>query len=103
MHRAWYYQQFHRFAQVSYDPLLPDIVLISLGDYQIPLVVRSHIQTGNNALGQALLAKRMGKPMPNYANEAEIFDELASVTPIMAGILPPGVSLLDANNRRAIG
>lgn len=32
------------------------------------------------------LAKRMGKPMPNYSNEAEIFDELAKVTPIMAGI-----------------
>lgn len=32
------------------------------------------------------LAKRMGKPMKSYANEAEIFDELASVTPIMAGI-----------------
>ena len=32
------------------------------------------------------VAKRMGKPMPSYANEAEIFDELASVTPIMAGI-----------------
>lgn len=32
------------------------------------------------------LAARMGKPMPNYRNEAEIFDELAKVTPIMAGI-----------------
>jgi len=32
------------------------------------------------------LAARMGKPMPNYRNEAEIFDELARVTPIMAGI-----------------
>ncbi len=32
------------------------------------------------------LAKRMGKPMPIYKNEAEIFDELAKVTPIMAGI-----------------
>jgi formate dehydrogenase alpha subunit len=32
------------------------------------------------------LAKRMGKPMPNYRNEVEIFDELAKVTPIMAGI-----------------
>jgi len=32
------------------------------------------------------IAKRMGKPMPDYKNEAEIFDELASVTPIMAGI-----------------
>lgn len=32
------------------------------------------------------LAKRMGKPMRDYDNEAEIFDELASVTPIMAGI-----------------
>jgi len=32
------------------------------------------------------LAARMGKPMPNYRNEAEIFDELAMVTPIIAGI-----------------
>lgn len=32
------------------------------------------------------LAKRMGKPMPNYKDEAEIFDEIAKVTPIMAGI-----------------
>lgn len=32
------------------------------------------------------LAARMGKPMPNYRDEAEIFDELARVTPIMAGI-----------------
>jgi formate dehydrogenase alpha subunit len=32
------------------------------------------------------LAKRMGKPMKDYASEAELFDELASVTPIMAGI-----------------
>ncbi|MEW5845956.1 MAG: formate dehydrogenase subunit alpha [Bacteroidota bacterium] len=32
------------------------------------------------------LAARMGKPMPNYRDESEIFDELARVTPIMAGI-----------------
>jgi len=32
------------------------------------------------------LAARMGKPMPDYSDEAEIFDELAKVTPIMAGI-----------------
>lgn len=32
------------------------------------------------------LAARMGKPMPNYRDEAQIFDELARVTPIMAGI-----------------
>ena len=32
------------------------------------------------------LAARMGKPMPQYRNEAEIFDEMARVTPIMAGI-----------------
>jgi formate dehydrogenase alpha subunit len=32
------------------------------------------------------LAKRMGRPMPEYQNEAEIFAELASVTPIMGGI-----------------
>jgi len=32
------------------------------------------------------LAGRMGRPMPDYRNESEIFDELASVTPIMAGI-----------------
>ncbi len=32
------------------------------------------------------LAGRMGKPMPPYRNEAEIFDEIARVTPIMAGI-----------------
>jgi len=32
------------------------------------------------------LAARMGRPMPDYRNESEIFDELASVTPIMAGI-----------------
>ncbi|MBE0674159.1 MAG: molybdopterin-dependent oxidoreductase, partial [Bacteroidales bacterium] len=32
------------------------------------------------------LAKRMGKPMPDYKGESEIFDELARVTPIMGGI-----------------
>jgi len=32
------------------------------------------------------LAARMGKPMPAYRNESEIFDELAKVTPIMTGI-----------------
>ncbi|MGD9978770.1 MAG: formate dehydrogenase subunit alpha, partial [Bacteroidales bacterium] len=32
------------------------------------------------------IAKRMGKPMPDYKNESVIFDELASVTPILSGI-----------------
>ncbi|MGE0079232.1 MAG: formate dehydrogenase subunit alpha [Bacteroidales bacterium] len=32
------------------------------------------------------LAKRMGKPMPEYNSESDIFDEMARVTPIMAGI-----------------
>ena len=32
------------------------------------------------------LSRRMGKPMPDYHNESEIFDEIARVTPIMAGI-----------------
>lgn len=32
------------------------------------------------------LAGRMGKPMPGYRDESEIFDEIARVTPIMAGI-----------------
>jgi len=32
------------------------------------------------------LSARMGKPMPAYRNEGEIFDEIARVTPIMAGI-----------------
>jgi len=32
------------------------------------------------------IAEKMGKPMKNYNNESEIFDEIASVTPIMAGI-----------------
>lgn len=32
------------------------------------------------------LAKRMGKPMPNYTDESEIFDEMARVTPILSGI-----------------
>ncbi len=32
------------------------------------------------------IAKRMGVNFPSYADESEIFDELASVTPIMAGI-----------------
>jgi formate dehydrogenase alpha subunit len=32
------------------------------------------------------IAARMGHPMPNYRDESEIFDELAKVTPIMAGI-----------------
>lgn len=32
------------------------------------------------------LAKRMGKPMTGYRDEAEIFAELAKVTPIMGGI-----------------
>ncbi len=32
------------------------------------------------------LAGKMGKPMPEYRDEGEIFDEIAKVTPIMAGI-----------------
>jgi len=32
------------------------------------------------------LAARMGMPMADYSGESEIFDELAKVTPIMAGI-----------------
>jgi formate dehydrogenase alpha subunit len=32
------------------------------------------------------LTKRMGKPMPEYKDESEIFDELARVTPIISGI-----------------
>jgi formate dehydrogenase (NADP+) alpha subunit len=32
------------------------------------------------------IARRMGCPMNTYRNEAEIFDEIAAVTPIMAGI-----------------
>ncbi|MCX6230322.1 MAG: formate dehydrogenase subunit alpha [Bacteroidetes bacterium] len=32
------------------------------------------------------IAQRMGKPMKTYNNESEIFDEIAAVTPIMAGI-----------------
>lgn len=32
------------------------------------------------------LSGRMGKPMPEYHDESEIFDEIAKVTPIMAGI-----------------
>ncbi len=32
------------------------------------------------------LAKRMGKPMKEYLDESEIFDEIARVTPILAGI-----------------
>ncbi len=32
------------------------------------------------------LSRRMGKPMPDYRDESEIFDEIARVTPIMAGI-----------------
>ncbi len=32
------------------------------------------------------VSKRMGYPMPEYANASEIFDEIARVTPIMAGI-----------------
>ncbi|WP_372677221.1 formate dehydrogenase subunit alpha [Desulfosarcina sp.] len=32
------------------------------------------------------LARRMGCPMKPYADEAEIFDEIAAVTPLMAGI-----------------
>jgi len=32
------------------------------------------------------LASRMGKPMPPYKDESEIFDELAKVTPILSGI-----------------
>ena len=35
------------------------------------------------------LAGRMGKPMPGYRDESEIFDEIARVTPIMAGISYP--------------
>ncbi|MFP4556797.1 MAG: formate dehydrogenase subunit alpha [Bacteroidales bacterium] len=32
------------------------------------------------------MAKRMGKPLGNYKDESEIFNELARVTPIMSGI-----------------
>lgn len=32
------------------------------------------------------IAKRMGYPMPEYTDAAEIFDEIAAVTPMMAGI-----------------
>lgn len=32
------------------------------------------------------IAKRMGKPMKNFENESEIFNEIAAVTPMMAGI-----------------
>jgi predicted molibdopterin-dependent oxidoreductase YjgC len=32
------------------------------------------------------IAGRMGHPMTSYGNESEIFDEIAAVTPIMAGI-----------------
>ncbi len=32
------------------------------------------------------IAERMGKPMKKYVDESEIFDEIALVTPIMAGI-----------------
>jgi predicted molibdopterin-dependent oxidoreductase YjgC len=32
------------------------------------------------------LAVRMGRPMRAYANEAQIFDEIAQVTPFMAGL-----------------
>jgi formate dehydrogenase alpha subunit len=32
------------------------------------------------------VAKRMGYPMQNYRNESEIFDEIATVVPFMAGI-----------------
>ena len=32
------------------------------------------------------IARRMGKSIGKYANEAEIFDEIASATPMMAGI-----------------
>lgn len=32
------------------------------------------------------IARRMGRPMPTYADESEIFDEIAVVTPFMAGI-----------------
>lgn len=32
------------------------------------------------------IAKRMGKPMKDFCDESEIFDEIAAVTPIIAGI-----------------
>jgi formate dehydrogenase alpha subunit len=32
------------------------------------------------------ISRRMGYPMKDYADESEIFDEIAAVTPIMAGI-----------------
>ena len=32
------------------------------------------------------IAKRMKKPMTSFTNESDIFDEIASVTPMMAGI-----------------
>ena len=35
------------------------------------------------------LSRRMGKQMPDYRDESEIFAEIAKVTPIMAGISYP--------------
>ncbi len=43
--------QFNRLAQISDIAALPDIVLIALGDHQIPLIICAHIETGDDTLG----------------------------------------------------
>jgi predicted molibdopterin-dependent oxidoreductase YjgC len=52
--------------------------------------VRKAVDPPGNALEEWKtiweIAKRMGYPMNAYKNEAEIFDEIARVAPIMAGI-----------------
>ena len=44
--------QIHRFAQVAHTARFSHIVLVALGHHQISLVVGTHIQAGDDALGQ---------------------------------------------------
>lgn len=48
--------QLHRLPQVAHIlpvPLVPHIVLVALGDHQIPRIIRAHIQAGDDSFGQA--------------------------------------------------
>ena len=49
--------QFHRFAQVAHVSVFTHIVLVAFGHHQIAPVVGTHIQAGNDALGQAGLRR----------------------------------------------
>ena len=54
------------------------------------LRVRRALQPPGEAMDDwriiAAIAGMMGKPMPEYTSEAEIFDEIASITPMISGV-----------------